>query len=122
MQIPTTTATTVLYDGSCPICTREIQHYQKGAMQADICWVNVAAPDFSVPSGQSKEALMQRFHVITETGEWVSGAAAFVHLWEQLPTWKKWARVARIPGLLPLMEFGYNLFLFARPKLQKLFT
>ena len=118
----TANATTVLYDGSCPICSREIQQYKKGDPQGEICWLDVSSPNFVAPPGQSAEALMQRFHVIRPDGSIVSGAAAFVHLWEQLPGWKKLARVGRLPGMLNLMEFGYENFLHFRPKLQKMFA
>jgi predicted DCC family thiol-disulfide oxidoreductase YuxK len=72
--------------------------------------------------GHSQEALMQRFHVIRPDGSIVSGAAAFVHVWEQLPSWRNLARLGRIPGMLNLMEFGYDMFLYFRPKLQRIFA
>jgi len=112
--------TTVLYDGSCPICSREIQQYKKGDPQGQICWLDVSSPKFVAPTGHSQEALMRRFHVMRSDGSIVSGAAAFVHLWEQLPGWKQLARLGRIPGILNLMEFGYETFLYFRPKLQKI--
>ncbi len=118
----TFTPTTVLYDGACPICSREINQYKKGDPLGAICWLDVASPKFVAPAGQGKEALMKRFHVIKPNGELISGAAAFVHLWEQLPGWKNLARLGRLPGMLVLMEFGYEKFLYFRPKLQKLFA
>jgi len=65
---------------------------------------------------------MARFHVITSNNELVSGAAAFVHLWQQLPGWRNLARLARLPGILNLMEFGYKKFLIFRPRIQKIFS
>ena len=65
---------------------------------------------------------MARFHVITSNSEVVSGAAAFVHLWRQLPGWRNLARLAQLPGILNLMEFGYGKFLTIRPKIQKIFA
>ena len=114
--------TTVLYDGSCPICSREINQYKKGDPLGEICWLDVSSPKFVAPLGQSKEALMKRFHVVKPNGELISGAAAFVHLWEQLPGWKNLARLGRLPGMLSLLEFGYEKFLSFRPKLQKIFS
>jgi len=119
---PTAKPTTVLYDGSCPICSREIQQYKKGDPQGDICWLDVSSPRFVAPIGYTTEALMQRFHVIRPDGSIVSGAAAFVHLWEQLPGWRNLASVARLPGMLKLMDFGYEKFLRFRPSFQKMFS
>lgn len=114
--------TTVLYDGSCPICSREIEQYKKADPHGDICWLDVSSPKFVAPLGQNTEALMQRFHVIKPDGSIVSGAAAFVHLWEQLPGWRNLARVVRLPGMLNLMDFGYEKFLRFRPTFQKIFS
>ena len=116
------TTTSVLYDGSCPICSREITQYKKSDLQGQICWLDASSADFVAPPGHSKAALMQRFHVIKPDGSIVSGASAFVHLWEQLPGWKNLARLGRLPGMLNLMEFGYEKFLYFRPKLQKIFA
>lgn len=122
MMQDTSLPTTVLYDGSCPICSREISQYQKSDPSGQICWMDVSSAHFVVPTGYSKEALMARFHVIAENGDVVSGAAAFVHLWAQLQGWRHLARLARLPGVLTLLDFGYNNFLRIRPRMQKLFS
>ena len=120
MPTPNTTASTVLYDGSCPLCTVEINQHKKISLDGKINWVDVSSSEFVPPAGQSKEALMQRFHVIKPNGDLVSGAAAFVHVWEQLPGWNRLAKVAQVPGALDVMEFGYDKFLKIRPKIQSL--
>ena len=120
MPIPNTTVSIVLYDGSCPLCTVEINQYKKISLDGKINWVDVSSSEFVPPAGQSKEALMQRFHVIKPNGDLVSGAAAFVHVWEQLPGWSRLATVAKVPGALDVMEFGYDKFLKIRPKIQSL--
>jgi len=114
-------ASTVLFDGSCPLCTAEINQYKRIAPPGKINWVDVSSPDFRVPTGQTKEQLMIRFHVFKPNGELISGAAAFVHVWEQLPKWRLLAVIAKFPGVLELMEFGYKSFLKIRPRIQSLF-
>jgi predicted DCC family thiol-disulfide oxidoreductase YuxK len=113
--------TNVLYDGSCPICTLEINQYKKIAPEGQINWVDVSASDFIPPLGQSKELLMKRFHAIKPNGDLVSGAAAFVHVWEQLPGWRKLASIAKIPRAMDIMDFGYEKFLKIRPNIQSFF-
>jgi len=114
--------TTVLYDGSCPICSREIEHYKQRDLQGAIKWCDVSSPVFTPPAGHSKEVLMRRFHIMRTDGSIVSGAAAFVYLWEQLPGWRVLAQLSRLPGALAAMEWGYDGFLRIRPKLQKIFS
>jgi len=114
--------TNVLYDGSCPLCALEIQQYQKITPNAPIHWVDVSSPEFIAPLGQTKASLMQRFHVIQPNGEMVSGAAAFVSVWEKLPKFRYLAALSKLPGMLSAMEFGYVGFLKIRPQLQAFFA
>jgi predicted DCC family thiol-disulfide oxidoreductase YuxK len=113
--------TNVLYDGSCPICSLEISQYQKLTPDTPIHWVDISKPEFMVPSGYDKQTLMQRFHVVLPNGDFLSGAAAFVHVWGKLPKWRHLAALSKLPGALDVMEFGYVNFLKIRPKVQKLF-
>jgi 3-demethoxyubiquinol 3-hydroxylase len=71
---------TVFFDGSCPICTAEINQYKALTPKTEIQWVDVSEPNFIPPDGQTKEQLMQRFHVLNNNDELLSGAAAFVYL------------------------------------------
>ena len=64
---------------------------------------------------------MQRFHVITPDGALLSGARAFVHVWSQLPGWRRLAKLAVVPGVLPAMEGSYRVFLVFRPWMQSLY-
>ena len=114
--------TNVLYDGSCPLCALEIQQYQKITPNAPIHWVDVSSPEFIAPLGQTKASLMQRFHVVQPNGEMVSGAAAFVTVWEKLPKFRYLAALSKLPGMLSAMEFGYVGFLKIRPQLQAFFA
>lgn len=116
-------ALTVLYDGGCPLCRREIAHV-KGLARHDggdaLCFVDICrdGPD-AVPSSE-RQALLARFHVQRADGSRLSGAAAFVAMWERLPGWRWLARLARLPGLMVLLEWAYRGFLHLRPALQRL--
>jgi demethoxyubiquinone hydroxylase (CLK1/Coq7/Cat5 family) len=101
------------------MCRREIAVYQNITPDQPIAWVDVSKPDTPLPQGQSKEQLMARFHTRTAQGELLSGAAAFVHVWAQLPGWRVLAWLAKVPGMLWLMEKAYNGFLPVRPAIQR---
>lgn len=115
-----TRCTTVLYDASCPLCRREIALYQSLPSEAPIRWVDVSGPDVPLPCDLPREHLMRRFHLISADDRVLSGAAAFVHLWRQLPGWRHLARLAVIPGFVALMEVMYRFFLLVRPAVQRL--
>lgn len=113
---------TVLYDGGCPLCRREIAHVQGLASQqpeSALCFVDVNAAESAVPATE-RAALLARFHVQRADGSRLSGAAAFVAMWNRLPGWRWLARLARLPGALPALELAYRAFLRVRPRLQAL--
>ncbi len=114
---------TVLYDGACPLCRHEIGLYQRGADPARLRFCDISRSDVAsagLPPGLTRDKLLARFHVRRGDGAVFSGAQAFVQLWATLPGWRWLARLARLPGMLWLMECGYRGFLRMRPTVQKL--
>ena len=116
-------ALTVLYDGACPLCRREIGVYSRlRPLNADfpVCYADVSDTKIHLPPGTTQQQLLARFHVQTGTGELLSGARAFLALWAALPGWRYLALAGRVPGVPWLMERVYRLFLRGRPALQRL--
>jgi predicted DCC family thiol-disulfide oxidoreductase YuxK len=112
--------TTAYYDGACPLCRAEIAYYRRQDKTGAVCFVDVTAADAATPEGVTQAQALQRFHVRADDGQVRSGAAAFVAIWTQLPGWRWAARVAALPGVLPLLELGYRLFLPIRPYVSRL--
>jgi predicted DCC family thiol-disulfide oxidoreductase YuxK len=96
----------------------EIGHYKKQAGASRLCFRDISDADQTIEPDLSKTRAMARFHVRRSNGELVSGAAAFVSIWLLLPRWRWAARIAGLPGVISLLEFGYRLFLPARPTLS----
>ena len=114
---PAQTCMTVLYDGDCPLCRREIAVYQGLAANEPVRWVDVSAQGTELPAERSR--LMARFHVQREDGHLLSGAEAFLALWARLPGWRWLAFLGRAPGAAWLMERAYVGFLRVRPAMQR---
>ena len=113
---------TVLYDGACPLCRREIAVYrdlQPLQQGSPVCFADVSNTAVPLPIGTTREQLMARFHVQDRDGQLLSGAAAFLALWAALPGWRWLALAGRLPGATWLMERLYRLFLRWRPMLQR---
>jgi len=112
---------TVYFDGSCPLCVREIGLYQRLKARNQISWVDVSTTDFATGRpGLSQCDAMQRFHISTREGTLISGAAAFALLWQQFDGWRYLGWFVALPGINKLAELAYRGSLVIRPALQKL--
>ena len=112
---------TVFFDGSCPICSKEIGFYKERVGAGSLNWVDVSDADCSLPAGnRSREELMSRFHVMQVDGTLLSGGAAFAELWASLPAFATLGRIFKLPVLRSIINIGYDFFLIVRPRLQKL--
>ncbi len=108
---------TIYFDGACPLCTIEIAHYKRQSGANDLCFLDISRDGADPGEGLTRAAALSRFHVRAQDGTLLSGAAAFVSIWQDLPKWRWAARLARLPGVLPLLELGYRAFLPLRPAL-----
>lgn len=113
---------TVLYDGACPLCRREIGIY-RGLRplrpNSSVCFADVNDSALELPPGTTREQLLARFHVRGHDGQLLSGAQAFLALWAALPGWRWLALAGRLPGVVWFMERSYRFFLRFRPVLQR---
>jgi predicted DCC family thiol-disulfide oxidoreductase YuxK len=112
---------TVLYDGACPLCRREIGVYRglRPRPNTPVCFADVSDAALPMPPGTTRAQLLARFHVRTSQGQLLSGAQAFLALWAALPGWRWLALAGRLPGAVWAMERTYRLFLRLRPTLQR---
>lgn len=110
---------TVLYDGACPLCRREIGVYKNMRPNTPLCFADVSDAAAALPPGTTREQLLARFHVRRPSGQLISGAEAFIALWATLPGWRWLALAGRLPGALWTMERCYRGFLKVRPSMQR---
>ncbi len=108
---------TVYFDGSCPLCRREIAIYRRLPQALSMAWVDVSAGQDT--GGISCEAAMARFHVRDSQGRLFSGAAAFSVMWRLFPGWRWLGWLSAWPPMSWMFEGTYRLFLPLRPRLQK---
>lgn len=83
-----------------------------------IKFVDIAQPAASCPL--DRQLMLDRFHA-SENGHILSGAAAFAAMWRAIPILRPLGLLARVPGMLPILEILYNKFLKIRPHIQKRF-
>jgi predicted DCC family thiol-disulfide oxidoreductase YuxK len=107
-----TDETEVLYNGSCPICSREVKHYERlSEMQAlPIAYDDLGDTETLARWGISAEAAAKRFHV-RKGGKITSGIPAFVLLWRDIPQMRWLAKLVSVPGVHGLACLVYDYIL-----------
>lgn len=102
---------TVLFDGGCPLCRREIAHYQGLRSREPVTWLDVTeAGGAWAACGISRAEAMALFHVRDAAGVWHVGADGFVRLWQALPYYRWLAWLCLRLHLLPLLRRLYAVF------------
>lgn len=117
---PSGNCETVYYDGSCPLCSREIAFYKSVRGADQINWQDVsAATGDRVADDLGRPTALARFHLRKSDGTLVSGAEAFGHLWASLPAFRLVGRIALLPPVTFALEGLYRIFLPVRNGLTK---
>jgi predicted DCC family thiol-disulfide oxidoreductase YuxK len=108
---------TVLFDGECPLCAREIAMLRRlDRGRGRIGFDDIAAPDFDAGRyGSDPAALMARIHGVLPDGRLVEGVEVFRRAYAAVGLgwalgWTRW------PGLRVLADAGYRWF--ARNRLR----
>lgn len=101
---------TVLYNGACPICRREIEHYRRLDRQGReaLEWRDVTdRGSGDVRCLIDPEAARQRLHVVDRDGSVLAGVPAFARIWENLPRYRWLGTLVRLPILRSVAAGGY---------------
>lgn len=100
--------TTVIYNASCPICSREIELYRRYSTARglslrfdDLNTVELAQWNLT------PEDAARRLHVI-EDGKLLSGTDAFLTMWARMPRYRPLARIVGLPGIRHIAALVYE--------------
>lgn len=95
--------TEVLYNASCPICRREVEHYAKlsKASAVAVTYDDATDPAKLACWGITAADAAKRFHV-RKGGLTYAGVPAFVVLWQDIPQTRWLARLVSWPVIHPL--------------------
>ncbi|MEO7402917.1 MAG: DUF393 domain-containing protein [Burkholderiales bacterium] len=106
---------TVYFDGSCPVCTREIAFFRDRDGFEHNEWIDVSTlTPAKLPDGVTRERALARFHVRTANGEIVAGARAFLLFWSQSPRAARLSRLSRWRFAVAVLDVAYAVFLRVR--------
>ncbi len=84
---------TVCYNGACPVCRAEMNHYQRiaGAHALPLGWSDInTAPELFRRYDIDFDTAMRRLHAVDADGRLIRGIDVFVAIWRVLPR-HRWA-------------------------------
>ena len=119
MRAATAPAVTLFWDGGCPLCQREIEHYKRIDVEKNVEWVDIhAEPSRLQPHQVTQAEAMQLIHAVDKEGALQVGVPAFLAIWEQLPLpWSALPPLVRnVPLVMPAAAAAYSLW--AKNRLQ----
>lgn len=112
---------TVLYDGNCPLCYREIVHYKKKDKSNLLKCIDIAHPDFNIDDyGLNMEEVELKLHAIDESGTIFTGIDTFIEIWRRIPGFTFFTKITQNKLLRPTFDLFYIGFAkYIRPNLPK---
>ena len=110
---------TLFYDGLCPLCSREIEHYRRRAIPDSIAFIDITDGAFDARAHGLEAREVQRVMHVEQDGKVLAGLDAFVAIWDTIPCFGWLARLARVPLFNEMMRVGYVLFAAVRPWLPR---
>jgi predicted DCC family thiol-disulfide oxidoreductase YuxK len=105
------TKLTTFFDGGCPLCRREIAHYQRLDRHGAIRWVDIVNDQGALAAvGLDRNTAMRRLHVAEPNGQMRTGVPAFVAIWRRLPGYRHLATLVETLGLVRPLDWAYGHF------------
>jgi predicted DCC family thiol-disulfide oxidoreductase YuxK len=111
---------TVYYDGACPVCSREVEIYDRIDRAGTIGWHDVSESEGGLGrDGVTQCDALARLHARLPDGQIVTGVEAFIAIWERLPGFRLLAPLARRHPFRWLLERGYDWYAPRRTRLTR---
>tara|TARA_B100000900_G_scaffold145956_1_gene123677 strand:+ start:542 stop:889 length:348 start_codon:yes stop_codon:yes gene_type:complete len=110
----------VYFNNSCKICKAEIDLYKKEGIE-DIDWIDITNNQIAEKeTSKNTKELLRRLH-IKKDEKVISGAEAFLVLWQKIPRYKFLYIILKLPLIFNLFSFVYEIvafFLYLKNKKQ----
>lgn len=104
----------IFYDGSCLVCSREMELYRRRNPQQRLVFIDISRDDFCAEEyGRSQQQFMAALHIRDAGGRFSTGIDAFLVLWRAFPSgslYRLFGGVISLPGVHLASRFGYALF------------
>ena len=98
----------VLYNSECPICDKEIKHYEK--ISSGKILYSPISPASLGSWGTSEGQAAEKLHVRLD-GKTMVGVDAFLEIWSRLPYYRVLYRIVKMPPIKFVANIVYSKFL-----------
>lgn len=99
---------TLLYDGSCPICSWEKQNLMRHDRHGRLGFIDIQSPEFDpIVYGVTMEALMGRLHGITADGRMIIGVQTLLASYRAVGWWWVYLPLSLAPRWLADLAYGW---------------
>jgi uncharacterized protein (TIGR01777 family) len=108
---PVAPSQSVYYNGACPVCRTEMNHYARlcKAAAAPVSFVDWSMKgDELAEYGLRREHLERRVYVKTANGRILSGVAALASLWSQTPGYRWLSKAVSLSVVRPVADILYD--------------
>lgn len=101
----------LFYDGQCPLCRKEIAHYQRLDRRQRVDWQDLFIPESSPERyGLDRIQAMRVIHAVDRQGQLQTGVHAFMVIWRELPYYRHLASVIDRLRLTRPLDWAYHRF------------
>lgn len=108
---------TLYFDGTCPLCAREIKILQRQSVESRLLFVDISSDAFDARTlGFTLEQMQSSLHARFADGRWLTGLDATLWSWRAAGL-GFWATPLTWRAIRPLLAVGYRLFCRLRPHL-----
>jgi predicted DCC family thiol-disulfide oxidoreductase YuxK len=100
---------TVLFDGKCGVCSKEISFYKRVAPKGQFIWQDVNSIDTKEKYNIELHTALKHLHVIDNEKVFI-GVDAFVRIWKNITYFKFLSFFIQIPLIYSLAKYLYTIF------------
>jgi len=109
----------MLFDGQCPVCSREVAMLRKRNGAGRIAFEDITTPSFDPAIyGLTMDQVIGAIKAVRPDGSILTGLDVFAEVYEAVG-WTWLARPLRWRLTRPLAQLGYNIFAALRPKFSR---
>ena len=100
---------TVLFDGKCGICSKEIAFYKRISRSSQFIWQDVNSIDLKKKYNIELYTALKHLHVI-DNEKVLIGVDAFARIWGNIKYFKMLSFLIQLPLIYSLAKYFYNIF------------